>query len=157
MRRNEILKNRKALTKVGCNRSFNDGTRRLRHQTTHTRQLAHLLGGTPSTGIGHHEDRVKARNGLLDPGCVQYRIFGDARHQLLGNLLGGLSPDIDHLVISLTISDQTFLVLIMNLRDFFSRLREEPGFVGRDDHIIEADGNPSASRVAVTQRPQSIR
>ena len=51
------------------------------------------------------------------PCRVDNGVFGDAGHQLLGNLFRGLRPDIDDLVVALAVRDQAFLVLVMNLLD----------------------------------------
>ena len=40
---NEILKNRKPLTEAGGNRTFDDFTGRLGHQSAHARQLTNLI------------------------------------------------------------------------------------------------------------------
>src|SRR5207302_2902254 len=43
VRRNKVLQHRQSFAEVGGNRSFDDFTGRLRHQSSHTTQLADLL------------------------------------------------------------------------------------------------------------------
>ncbi len=51
VRRREILENRQAFTEIRLNRSFDNFTRRLGHQASHTRQLTNLFDTTTSTRI----------------------------------------------------------------------------------------------------------
>ena len=56
--------------------------------------------------------RLLARVLVLDD------LRADLVHHLLGDLLGDLGPDVDDLVVALAVGDETFGVLLLDLRDF---------------------------------------
>ncbi len=64
--RDEVLKHRQTLLKVGKNRVLDDLTTlcacllRFSHKTTHTGQLTNLVLRTTGTRVKHHEYRVEA-------------------------------------------------------------------------------------------------
>ena len=49
----------------------------------------------------------------------------DLAHHLAGHLFGDLRPDVDHLVVALAVGDQTFEVLVLDLRHFLLRLVQQ--------------------------------
>ena len=154
--RDEVLKNRQPFAKVRGDRRLDDRAGRLGHQTTHARELPHLLSRTPSSGICHHKDRIEAGNLLFRPRCVDHGVFSNTSHQLFGDLFRGLRPDIDDLVVALAVRDQTFLVLIMNLGHFRGRFSQVSRLVGRNRHIVEADRNARTRGVSVSESPQPV-
>ena len=90
MRRNEVFQNGQAFTEVGFDRTVNDTTGRIGHQTTHTCQLTNLLFVTAGTGVSHHGNRIELVHGGF--------------HQLVGNLIGCFVPQIDYLTITFVIT-----------------------------------------------------
>src|SRR5256885_4068960 len=51
----------------------------------------------------------------------------DLAHHLAGHFLGDLRPDVDHLVVALSVGDQALEVLVLDLRHFLLRALEELG------------------------------
>ena len=49
----------------------------------------------------------------------------DLLHHVLGDRLGDLRPDVDDLVVALTVGDETFGVLLLDLADFLLGLVEQ--------------------------------
>ena len=54
---------------------------------------------------------VEARDALLVALGVHHDVGAEVVEQLARDLLGGVRPDVDDLVVALTVGDQTFLVL----------------------------------------------
>ena len=156
MGRDEVLENRKPFTEVRRDRGLDDRARGLGHQTTHAGQLTHLLCRTTRTRVRHHEDVVEARDLRLVAVRVDVGVGRDSVEELLGDLLRGLRPDIDDLVVALAVGDQTFLVLILDLLDLLGRVRQEAFLVRRDAHVVDADRHTRAGRVPIAERPKSI-
>jgi len=91
VRRDEVLEHREAFTEVGRDRRLDDFARRLGHEAAHAGQLPDLLLRSARARVGHDEDRVEALLPLLSPVCRVLDFLGpDARHHLLGHLLGDL-------------------------------------------------------------------
>ena len=69
-------------------------------------EQANLLVRATSAGVSHHEDRVEARLHRLFAGLRIDDLFGaDRVHQVAGNLVGSLRPNVDDLVVSLAVGD----------------------------------------------------
>ena len=68
---------------------------------------------------------VEAWNRLLNSCRIHHFVFGDTGNQLLCDFLCGLGPDINDLIISFTVSYQTLLILVVNLRHFVRCFGEE--------------------------------
>src|SRR6185369_14156312 len=82
--RDEVLEYGETLAEVRGDRSLDDLAGRLGHQSTHTCQLADLLGGTPGTRVGHHVDGVEGGNLHL----VSVRTDDGVTRQVVEHLLG---------------------------------------------------------------------
>ncbi len=54
----EVLQYVQTLTEIRLNRQLDGTSRRIRHQSAHTRKLLDLLVGTAGSGIRHHEDII---------------------------------------------------------------------------------------------------
>src|SRR5690606_31707180 len=83
-----------------------DGTRddlalRVRHETTHTGDLTDLHPVASSTGADHRVDGVVLGEGLAHLGV---------------DLVGRTRPDLDELLATLRVGDQTRVVLVLHLR-----------------------------------------
>ena len=59
VRGDEVLENGEALAEVGLDRAVEDLALRVRHQTSHTGELADLLDVTAGARVGHHVDGVE--------------------------------------------------------------------------------------------------
>src|SRR5690606_10534074 len=156
----EVLLHRETLTEVRRDGGLDDLTRGLGHQTAHTGELTDLLGGTTRTRVGHDVHGVEARllAGLpLSLGVhAGGLLLGDLGHHLRGDLLGGLRPDVDDLVVALSVGDQTLEVLVLDLGDLGLGLVEELGLLLRDDHVAQGDGGAGACRVVVPERQHAV-
>ena len=65
MGRDEVLADRQPFDEVGLDRTLDDLALRIRHQASHTGQLADLLERATGAGVGHHEDRVELTEVVL--------------------------------------------------------------------------------------------
>ena len=131
MRGDEVLQHRQALAEVGLDRARNDLALGVGHETAHTGDLADLHEVSAGTRVDHHEDRVLAREVVL---------HGP------GNLVRGASPDLDELLATLRIGDETALVLRLHLGGTLFRGREQLGLLGRRDDVVDGDGDTGARR-----------
>ena len=107
VRRAEVLEHRQAFAEVGLDRRFDDLAGRLGHQTTHAGQLANLFDATAGTGVGHQEDRVHVAAVAV--------VVLQLGHHLGGDLLAGVRPGVEHLVVALALGDDAALVELVNL------------------------------------------
>ena len=101
VRSDEVLEHCESLTVVRHDRTRDDLTLRVRHQTAHTGQLTHLHPVTGCTGLDQTQHRV---------------LLGEVRAHDLVDLLGRLGPQLDELVAALVIGQRTQFVLLLNLR-----------------------------------------
>src|SRR5690606_22067966 len=113
VRRDEVLENRQTLAEVRGDRRLDDLAARLRHQAAHAGELTDLPVATASARVGHHEDGVEARDlhGVARLG-VHELVRRDVLDEILRDAVRGLGPDVDDLVVALTVGDQTLLVLL---------------------------------------------
>ena len=135
VRRDEVLEHRKALLEVRENRVLDDllatlDTRLLRlgHQTTHTAQLTDLLLGTTGSRVEHHVDRIETVVVLdqrVDHGLRQLRV--DVR------------PDVDDLVVSLVVGNETHVVVLHDGVGTLVTLLHELLLLLGNDHRIEVE------------------
>src|SRR5690606_25673307 len=91
----EVFKDGQAFLEVRDDRRLDDLARGLGHQAAHPAQLLHLSLRTTGARVGHHEDRVDVRLLTLD----QDARLGDFAHHLIGDLVRGLGPGVDDLVV----------------------------------------------------------
>ena len=105
--RDEVLQYRQTFLEVRENRVFDDfapacpGLLRLCHKATHTAKLTNLFLGTTSPGIQHHENRIEAL-------AVGRKLV----HHRIGQLIVSMCPDIDNLVVTLVVGDETHVVVV---------------------------------------------
>ncbi len=71
-------------------------------------------------------------------------------HHDLGNLITGTTPDINNLVVALTIGHQTVGVLNFDFFNFSFRRSNDLVFLGRDAHVVGTEGNTRASCQGIT-------
>ena len=62
-----------------------------------------------------------------------------------------MGPDVLHLVLALTVRDDAPAVLLLDLGDFAVGLVEEFGFLLRNHHVVDSDGNARAGGRAETE------
>ena len=140
VRGNEVLEYVQTFTEVRGDRRFDDGAIRLRHQTTHTRQLTNLCSRTTRTGIGHHVDAVEGNLLLFLTVTVNHGFGLQVIHHRFGYTIVRRSPDIDNFVVAFARGNQTGLELFLNLSNFRFRFADDFVFFLRDDHVIDTNG-----------------
>ena len=96
----EVLQNRQALAEVGLDRTRNDVTLRVSHQTAHSGDLTHLGHTASSARVDHHVNRV---------GLGEVGLHGG------GQLSSGLGPDLDEILTTLLLGHGTTVVLSVDL------------------------------------------
>jgi hypothetical protein len=123
--RDEVVQHREPFTEVRGDRRLDDFARRLRHQSAHAGELTDLLFRSAGAGVGHDVDRVEL------PAFLVHRLhLGEHR---VGDVLGRLRPDGDHLVVALAVGDGAFEILRLDLDDFVPRRVDQRSFLPRDD------------------------
>ena len=114
VRRAEVLEHREAFAEVGLDRRLDDLAGRLGHQTAHAAELAHLLDAAAGAGVGHQEDRVHV--------AARAEVVLQRAHHFGGDLLAGVRPGVEHLVVALALGDDAALIELV-LRALPSRPR----------------------------------
>src|SRR6478609_6974527 len=131
VRGDEELQHGQTLAEVRADRSRDDVALRVRHQATHTGDLAQLHPVTTSTRGDHPVDGVGARQ---------------VRLHLLGDLVGRLGPDLDELLATLVVGDQTTLVLGLDLGGLLLVALEDLELARRRDDVGDGDRGARAGR-----------
>ena len=117
---------------------LNDFARRLGHESAHARELADLLFGPPGSGVRHDVNGVKLAGHVLR--------FHGLEH-FVGNEVGHVRPDGDHLVVALAVGDGALLVLLLDVDDLLFSLADEFRLFSGDDQVIDADRDAGLRRV----------
>ena len=141
----EVLQHVQPFTEIGGNRSFNNFAGRFRHQAAHTGQLADLLFRSTSTGIGHDVNRVEVT------ACTV--VFFHHLEHLFRDAVGDFGPDFNDFVVAFALGNCAFLVLILDLDNGLFSFLHQGGFLFRNHHVVNADGNSGAGCV---QEPKSL-
>src|SRR5215472_1423050 len=143
--RGEVLADGQTFAKVGGNRGLDYFTRGLGHQSAQTGQLANLLLRAARPRIGHDEDRVEGRPGdLLAVLVLAVDFGGQALDDGTADFILDLGPDVDDLVVALAVGDDPVVVLLLDIVDLPLRVLEQLCLLGRDDHVLDRDGNSRA-------------
>ena len=104
--RNEILQYIQTFAKVRGDRRLDDRAIRLGHQTTHTRQLTNLRSGAARTRVSHHvngvEGLLRRYLAITSSNWLGTQLF----HHRFGYLIASTAPNIDDLVVALTLRNQ---------------------------------------------------
>ena len=124
----KVLEHGESFTEVRRNRCFDDFPRWLCHETAHTRELANLLRTAARSRVCHHIDGAK-------PGFV----FLETPEHLIGRFIGDRGPGINNLIVPLTVCNQTFCILVLNLLQTLLRLVQEMALFLRNHHVLNAD------------------
>ena len=144
--RDKVLKHAQAFLKVSKNwvldgllTTFHTRLLRLSHQTTHTGELTDLVARTTSTRVKHHVHRVEAlligRN-LLD--------------KELGKAVVDVGPNIDHLVVTLVVGDETHVVVVHHFFHLCVTFLNDVGLFSRHEHVGEVERQTALERHVVT-------
>ena len=121
MRRDKVLDYIEAFFEVRQNRVFDNlayrtlqRLLRLSHQTPHTAELTDLLTRTAGTRVHHHVNRIEA---LI--------LFFKTTHEGFRDLVVDARPDVDNLVVTLVVGNQTHLVVLSNGFHVILRLQNQ--------------------------------
>ena len=101
---------------------------RLSHKTTHTRELLDLVLRTTGTRVEHHEYGVEALVGLC------HLLHKDACEVVVH-----VSPGIDHLVVTLVLSDEAHVIVVLDGANLFVTALHDFLLFWRDDDIVEVE------------------
>ena len=148
----EVFENRKAFLEVRNDRALDDLARGLGHQPAHGRELPHLGRRTARSRMRHHVDRVD-RNVAAVLVLPHRR---NARHHLLGELVGALRPGVDHLVVLLALGDQAVVVLLLVFLRQSGGLGDEPRLRLRHHHVVLAERNAGLERLSEPDRHDPV-
>ena len=147
----EVLENAQALAEVGLDRGLDDLAGGLGHQAAHPRQLTDLVLGATRARVGHDIDRVEALDLPGLAGRVRQIFHRHLVHHLLGDLVRGLGPDVDDLVVLFTVGDETVGILLIHVRRLTLRVLDKLLLAHRDLHVVDADGDAGPGGVFITQ------
>ncbi len=104
----EVLEHGEAFAEVGRDGRLDDFAGGLGHETAHAGELTDLLFGSAGAGVGHDVDRVH--------GAVFVGLLHVVEH-LVGDALGDGRPELDDLVVALTVGDGAVEILLLNVDD----------------------------------------
>src|SRR6185436_1083961 len=139
VRGDEVLQHGEAFAEVRGDGRLDDFARRLGHQSAHAGELAHLLFTASGAGVGHHEDGVELA-----------ALGFDAAHvgeHLVRHVFRGAVPDVDDLVVALTVGDGAVEALALDLEHGLARALDDLLLARRNDHVVDADGDAGLRRV----------
>ena len=137
--RGEVLQYVQTFTEVRYDRRFDDRAIRLRHQTTHTRQLTNLRRATTSTGVSHHVNRVERFLIHFVTVAIDHFLFTQVVHHRLRYQFVSARPDVDNLVVFLAVSHQTGSKLALDLFYFSVGIGNDFRFLIRNNEIVYTD------------------
>ena len=116
VRGDEVLEHGEAFTEVGRDGGLDDFAGGLGHEAAHAGELADLLFGTASAGVGHDVDGV---HGAFFVGALH------VVEHLVGDALGDCRPDLDDLVVALAVGDGAVEVLLLDADGLLFRVAHE--------------------------------
>ena len=132
--RNEILEDVKTLTEVRLDRYLHGTSVGREHKSTHTCKLTHLGHVTSRTGVGHHLDRIVSVEATLK-GC--------------DDILGGLLPDLDDVVVTLFLGELTSHEGTVNVCNLLLCLCDEGVLFIRNSNVGDGDGDSCLGGILV--------
>ena len=135
----EVLQHGEAFTEVRRDGGFDDFAGGLGHQAAHTGELTDLLLRTTCAGVGHDVDRVH--------GAVLVGLLHVVEH-LVGDALGDGGPELDDLVVALTVGDGAVEILLLHVDDLLLGIGHDGVLGVRDDHVVESDREAGTGRIA---------
>ena len=131
---NEVFQSGQTFAVVCLDGDLDGLTGGVRDQAAHTGQLTDLLHRTTGAGVRHHEDGVVAVQVLLQSGR---------------NLVGGLFPDLHHLLVTLVVGHKAHLVLVFDVHHHLLGSGDQLVLLGRNGHIRDGNGDGGDSGVMV--------
>ena len=141
--RNKVFQNGQAFTEVCFDRTVDDFTGRIGHQTTHTSQLTNLLGVTARTGVSHHVNTVEFIHG--------------ACHEFFGNFVSCFFPQRDNFTITFIIAHQAATEQSFSLINFAFSCFQDFCFFCRNFNVRSCDGDTSAACIVVTHFLNNVK
>ena len=151
MGRNKVLQHGQPFTEISDNGCFDDLTGRLGHQAAHAGQLTHLVLASPGTGIGHHVNRIEAFFNNRFTFFILHRFapfvcrgsYFHGFHHFVGYVVGGFGPDVDHLVVLLSLGNQPLGVLPAYFGHLFFSFFQDGRLALRGNHGVNGYGQPA--------------
>ena len=150
--RDKVLQHGKTFLKVRKNRVLDNLTAfgtcllRFRHQTTHTGKLTNLLLRTTGSGIQHHvygiESLIVARNSF---------------HQNVWQLGVYMCPDINYLVVTLVVGNETHVIVVDYLLYFFVTFLHQRFFLFGNNNISQVERKTAFECHLITEVLDSIQ
>ena len=119
---------------------------RLRHQSTHASQLPDLVAATPAARIVHQPDGVETTFNQ-----------GQVVHHGLGNVVVGVGPSVDHLVIPFPERDLPRGIRLLEALDSFCGCVDNLALFVRYLEVFYANGNAPLRGMLETEVLQSIK
>src|SRR5579863_4339678 len=132
VRGDKVLQHVEAFAEVGSNGRLNHFAGRLGHQTAHPGKLADLLLRAAGARIGHDVNRINDAFLILPLKSLE---------ELVGDSLGNLAPNVDHLVVAFAVGDRAVVILLLHLDNFLLGVFNELVLVSGNEHVINADGD----------------
>ena len=111
--------------------------------------MSDLFDAASGTRVRHQEDRVHVA-GITRITCVG--VLLEFVHHLLGDLLTGVRPGVEYLVVAFAVGDHAALVELHDLHDVFFSGADDPSLAGGRDQVIrgEREAAPRAPTEADT-------
>ncbi len=81
---------------------------------------------------------------------AKHFVNGEVSQHGLSDILSTLGPDVDDLIVALTVGNETFSILLLDFGNLFHRGAHKSILGFRNHHIIETDGDTGDGRIAVT-------
>src|SRR3569623_657236 len=155
--RDEVLQHVEAFAEVRGDRRLDDGAVGLGHEAAHTGELTDLGRAAAGTRIGHHIIRVE--RGLLHFLAVGGldAIRAELLHHRLGHLGVGVRPDVDDLIVALTVGDETRHILVLDLLHLVLGGGDDAVLARRHHHVVDADRHTRTRGVIKARIHQAVR
>ena len=141
MARDEVLEHAHPLAQVGLDGQVDDPARGVGHQPAHACQLVDLGHVSTGTGVGDHPDRP---------------LPIEAVEHVARDLVRGLAPDVDCLLVALVVGDEAATELAINLRDAGVRGVEDRSLAGGDGHVLDPDRQTGQRGVVEANRLDAV-
>ena len=138
----EVLEYVKTLTEVRLDRELDGTSGCIRHESTHTSKLLDLLIGSTGSGISHHEDVVV---------CIE------SAEKILGQLIIGLLPGIDYLLVTLLLGNETTTIVTCDLVNDSLCVCQQLLLARRNGHIRDGYGHRRDGGLLIAHRLDVIQ
>src|SRR6185436_11206741 len=139
------FQHRQAFAEVRLDGRFDDFTGRLGHQAADAAELTNLIDVTTSAGDGHHGDRIEIAKRAAVPGRnraagIVAIILIEAGHQVFGDLLAGVAPDVDELSVAFLLGDGAHAIVLLDGVGLLLAFFENAGLALGSADIGDAEG-----------------